>query len=105
MSGTGSLEEMEKELDELLALSHEAFVGKYAQEIDELLGLSREEIDAITPDITDLEIYDRLLSVVKIASKNNLSQAELTERIRALGDVAVSIVKKTKGLARYFSDL
>ncbi|KPJ86699.1 MAG: hypothetical protein AMS17_11290 [Spirochaetes bacterium DG_61] len=96
---------MERELDALLALSHQAFVGKYGREIDELLGLSREEIDEITPDLTDLEIYDRLLSVVKLASKNNISQAELGKRIRALGEVAVRIVKKTKGLYNLLGDI
>jgi hypothetical protein len=43
MPANGSIEDMEKELDDLLELSHQAFVGKYAEQIDELLGLSRAE--------------------------------------------------------------
>jgi hypothetical protein len=105
MPANGSIEDMEKELEELLELSHRAFVGRYAEQIDELLGLSRTEIANITPDLSDLEVYDRLVSVVKAASKNNLSQAELVERILALGDVAVRIARKTKSLAQLFDDL
>jgi len=99
MPNQASLEDMERELEEILKRNHDAFVGTYAEEINELLGLSRAEIDAITPGTTDLETYDQLISVVKEASRNNLSQAELSARIKALGDVAFNIAKKTIKLA------
>lgn len=89
-----------KDLKKDLSDGREAFEGEFADEIAELLGLSREEIDAITPDGTDLQEYDRLITVVKTASRHNLSQAELVTNIRKLGDVAVAIAKKTKGLAQ-----
>jgi hypothetical protein len=63
------------------------------------MGLSRAEIDSITPDATDLQIYDKLIAVVKLASKHNLSQAQLVDNIKALGDVAVAIAKKSVALA------
>jgi hypothetical protein len=75
-----------------------AFEGRYSQELNALLGLSREEIDAITPDASDLQEYDRLISVVRLASKHNLSQSQLVKNIRSLGDVAVAIAKKAKSL-------
>ena len=96
-----SLKDLEQELKEILRRNHEAFVGKYAKEIDELLGLSRAEIDAIVPGTTDLEVYDQLVTVVKEASRRNLSQAELKVRIETLGDIAITIAKKSTKLAKF----
>jgi hypothetical protein len=97
-----NLKDLELELREILRRNHEAFVGKYAKEIDELLGLSRAEIDAIVPGTTDLEVYDQLVTVVKEASRGNLSQAELRSRIETLGEIAIGIAKKSATLANLF---
>jgi len=97
-----SLKDLEQEFREILRKNHEAFVGKYAKEIDELLGLSRAEIDAIVPGTTDLEVYDQLMTIVKEASRRNLSQAELKTRIETLGDIAITIAKKSATLAKFF---
>lgn len=86
-----------------LATGRKAFEGKYAAQLKELMGLSRDDIDAITPDGTDLQEYDRLINVVKQASVNNLTQAQLRSNIRDLGTVAVSIAKKVAGLATLFA--
>jgi hypothetical protein len=88
-----------KDVKNDLRAGREAFEGEFADELNELMGLSREEIDAITPDATDLQEYDRLIAVVKQASRHNLSQAQLADNIRALGDVAVRIAKKSGKLA------
>jgi hypothetical protein len=88
-----------KDVKNDLKAGREAFEGEFAGELNELMGLSREEIDAITPDATDLQEYDRLIAVVKQASRHNLSQAQLADNIRALGDVAVRIAKKSGKLA------
>ncbi len=82
-----------------LKRSDEAFAGEYRQEIEGLLGLSRAEIDAITPGVSDLETYDRLLTVVKQASRVNLAQAQLKSRIEEMGDLAVRIARKVPRLA------
>ncbi|MDJ0819747.1 MAG: hypothetical protein QNJ58_26325 [Desulfobacterales bacterium] len=91
-------EELQKDLDELDGI----FNGTYKAELNELMGLSRAEIDQITPDITDLKKYEELITVVKKASKVNLSQALLRERIEKLGDVAVKIAKHVPSLAKLF---
>jgi len=88
-----------RDLKKDLKAGREAFEGEFSGELDELMGLSREEIDAITPDTTDLQEYDRLIAVVKQASRHNLSQAQLAANIKALGDVAVTIAKKSGRLA------
>lgn len=94
---------LDRELKAILKRNHEAFVGEYADEINALLGLSRSEIDAITPDTTDLETYDQLITVVKEASRQNLSQAQLVSRIKKLGDIAVTIAKKVPSLQTFLA--
>lgn len=94
-----SLADFERDLEEALKRSHEAFMGRYRDEVEALAGLSRDEIDEITPDATDLETYDKLMTVVKEASRKNLAQAELKARIEALGKTAIAIAKKVAGLA------
>lgn len=91
-----------KDLEQTLEKGREAFKGKYKEELNRLAGLSREEIDAVTPDTTDLEKYDELMAVVKEASRSNLEQAQLKELIEDLGDVAVRIAKKVPSLASLF---
>ena len=84
---------------ELFAEADAAFRGKYKKELNELVGLSKEEINSVTPGTTDLQVYSVLIKVVEQASKNNLSQAQLIENIKELGDVAVKIAKKAPLLA------
>ena len=92
---------MPNEFDDLFAEAEAAFDGEFKNELDSLLGLSKEEIDAVTPGTTDLKTYDVLIGVVKKASKNNISQAQLINNIRSLGDVAIEIAKKVPQLATY----
>jgi|TARA_B110000908_G_scaffold22806_1_gene25849 cob(I)alamin adenosyltransferase len=84
----------EERLKKRLADNRLAFIGIYKDEINALHGLSRAEIDEITPDSTDLEIYDQLIDIVKEASATNESQAALKEQILELGGIAVTIAKK-----------
>lgn len=91
-----------EELKKRLRMNRLAFKGKYREEINGLLGLSRGEIDQITPDTTDLETYDLLITVVKEASAANISEAELKDRILELGEIAVEIAKRVPGLAALF---
>ncbi len=88
-----------KNLQKDLEAGRKAFEGKYAAEINELMGLSRADIDAITPGGADLQVYDQLITVVKQASRDNLSEAQLAQNVKALGDIAVAIAKKSKKLA------
>lgn len=95
-------EEFKKKLKKKLEENRKAFKGKYSEQLNELLGLSKEEIDLITPDMTDLEIYANLISLVKEATKSNLKQAQLVKQITDLGEVAVQIAKKVPSLAALF---
>lgn len=93
-------EKIRLDLKAIIKKNNEAFRGEFDEEIKGLLGLSRAEIDAITPDVTDLATYAALIEVVKEASRKNVSQAELKARIGQLGDVAVEIAKKVPSLAK-----
>jgi hypothetical protein len=96
------LKGFKNDLDETIKRSRDSFDGKYKKELNELSGLSKEEIDSITPDITDMQKYDELIAVVKLASRTNLQQAELKNQILELGKIAVSIAKRVPSLAGIF---
>jgi DNA-binding transcriptional ArsR family regulator len=86
-------------LRKLAKKADESFNGEYKNELDALLGLSKDEIDFVTPDTVSSRTYSVLLKVVEEASRKNLTQAELVEDIKELGDVAVKIAKKIPKLA------
>ena len=80
-----------KEIDEELR-------GRHKKHLDALLGISRAEIDAITPDTTDIDTYNKLIVVVTEATRKNVAIADLRQTIREMGTVATDIAKKVPGL-------
>ena len=94
------IEEFKRMLREKTAENRKAFEGEYKDALNDLMGLSTADINIITPDTTDMEIYDQLITVVKEASRVNLSQAQLKQQIQALGDIALKIAKKVPSLAK-----
>lgn len=96
------LDAFETSLKAKLKEGRQAFKGKYKRELGKLEGLSREEINAITPDITDLKKYDELITVVKEASRVNLAQADLKRQIEKLGATAIQIAKEIPSFAKLF---
>ncbi len=92
------IEEYRKKLEERARVNREAFKGKYNEQLTALMGLSKEEIDKIIPGTTDLETYAQLISIVKEASADNIDQAELKNRIMALGEVGQEIIKRIPAL-------
>lgn len=95
-------EQRRERLRRLVKKADESFNGKYKDELNQLTGLSKEEIDSVTPDTEDSRTYSILLKVVEEASRKNLTQAELVEDIKELGDIAVKIAKKIPKLAQLF---
>ena len=67
-----------KEIDEELR-------GRHKKHLDALLGISRAEIDAITPDTTDIDTYNKLIVVVTEATRKNVGHADLRQTIREMG--------------------
>ena len=91
-------EEFRERLRQKTAENREAFEGQYKNELNALMGLSKEQIDAITPDLTDMQTYDELITVVKEASRTNIEQAQLKAKIQEMGTIAVKIAEKVPGL-------
>jgi predicted phage gp36 major capsid-like protein len=94
-----ALQQQQQELDAIMKSTRTAFQGAYAEQLNGLLGLSKEDLDAITPNVSNATEYAQLIEVVKQASAKNLSNAELKSRIEALGSTAVSIAKSVGSLA------
>ena len=80
------------EYNDLFNDANTAFDSEYKEELNKLKGLSEQEIAQISPSAK--KSYSELIKVIEDASRKNLSQAELIERIKKLGSVAVKIAKK-----------
>ena len=78
-----------------------ALNGQFSQIYKELRALTPEEIDDITPDATDQKEYERLIALVQEATVKNLEQAELINRVRALGEVGLKIARKVPTLTPF----
>ncbi|GEA20348.1 hypothetical protein [Vibrio harveyi] len=87
-----NLEELEKLLSDDFAAIEETFNGRYGAELTRLSGLSMSDLQKVHSEVTIVE-YEKLKAVVLRASQQNLSQAELKNRIQALGNTAVKIAK------------
>lgn len=85
---------MLEEIDQAAAKAQETLDGKFSKFYKKLRALDPADVEAITPDTNDEVEYERLLSLVQAATRENLSQAQLVSRIRALGATAVEIAKK-----------
>ena len=87
------------EMDAAADRAEAAMNGKFKEFYRGLRTLSPEEIDGVTPDTTDQKEYERLIGLVQAATQQNLAQAQLITRVKALGDVAVRIAKKVPSFA------
>ncbi|WP_070962731.1 hypothetical protein [Vibrio sonorensis] len=87
-----NLEDLEKLLSDDFAVIEETFNGRYGTELTRLSGLSISDLQQVHSEVNVVE-YEKLKAVVLRASQQNLSQAELKNRIQALGNTAVKIAK------------
>ncbi|GJL89847.1 MAG: hypothetical protein DHS20C03_35560 [Minwuia thermotolerans] len=89
----------QRRVNKARAETRAALDGQFGNHYRALRGLSESEIEAITPDRTDEEVYEVLMATVQEATRQNIEQAELVDRIKELGSVAVSIARKVPSLA------
>lgn len=92
-------EEMRRRMREAAERTKATLNGQFEDHFRGLRGLSKEEIEVITPDRTDEEIYEVLMETVQEATQQNIQQSELIDRVKELGSVAVAIAKKVPSLA------
>mgnify|MGYP000132605144 FL=1 len=89
--------------DDLFEEADAAFSGAYKNQLNDLMGLSKNEIEEASPNgLTEMSTYSKLIDVVKQASTDNISQADLITNIKTLGQTAVNIAKKVPTLAGLF---
>ncbi len=93
------LDAMFAEMERAADRAEATLQGRHAQTYKELRALSPEEIDAITPDVTDQKEYERLIALVQEATQQNLDQAALVSRVKALGTTVTNIARKLPSLA------
>lgn len=86
-------EEFDKAVQDALDRNKAALMGSYSKQIGDLLKLSDEQLNAIIPNVSRTDTYNNLISVVKEASRANVQQAELVNKISALGQDAVKLAK------------
>jgi len=86
-------DDFEKAVNEVLERNKTALMGKYSKELGSLLKLSDSQLSAIVPNRTRTATYNNLISVVNEASRANVQQADLQNKISALGKDAVNIAK------------
>jgi hypothetical protein len=76
-----------------------ALEGSLALHYKGIRSLDPETIADLTPDTADEAMYEQLMASVQEASARNESQAQLADRIRGLGSLAVEIARKVPSLA------
>jgi hypothetical protein len=99
MSTQDDLNAFDQQMDADFQKVDIAHAGPYADEVKSLLALSGQADSDGTVAVIAADDYSKLISLVEGASASNLSQAELKDRIVALGATAVSIAKNVQGLA------
>lgn len=97
----GELSDFAKQMENDFA-AVESSTGEYARAVRELVKLSEQANAAGMIAGVDEATYAQLVAAVEAASASNLSQAELKNRIVGLGEAAVGIAKRIKGLAAIF---
>src|SRR5215213_10114094 len=93
-------EQFTKEVDEALDRADASFSVDYAGALACLQGLAEQEVREICPEPTGIDTYNRVIAVVSEATRQNLAQAELVTRIRALGASAMRIAGRVPQLTR-----
>lgn len=95
------LTEFQKALRDSLKRNEEVFESSSENKkyLDDLLGLSTDEINSVVPNGTNSKTYADLISVVKEATRHNVSQAQLITSIKKLGTEAVTLAKQVSSLA------
>ena len=86
-------DDFDKAVQDALDRNKAALMGSYNKQIGDLLKLSDEQLSAIIPNVSKTETYNNLISVVKEASRANVQQADLENKISALGQDAVKLAK------------
>jgi len=92
----------ENRFDDMFIESDEALDCRYQCELDELTDLLKKELSRLTPNKTNETVYAALIALVAQASKENLDQTQLIDRIKEMGEIAIELAMKVPGFATLF---
>ena len=83
--------------DDLEKASQEAIEETDALLSDEYNSLkqaTKSDLNALRPKVNDPALYDKIIPIIAEATQNNLSLAELQQRLESLGAGAVKLGKE-----------
>jgi hypothetical protein len=83
--------------DDLEKASQEAIEETDALLSDEYNSLkqaTKSDLNALRPKVSDPALYDKIIPIIAEATQNNLSLAELQQRLESLGTGAVKLGKE-----------
>jgi hypothetical protein len=63
-------------------------------EYNTLKQATKSDLDALRPKVSDPATYDKLIPIINEATQNNLSLADLQQRLESLGAGAVKLGKE-----------
>ncbi len=69
-----------------------------SEELSALKSASQSDLVALRPKISDQETYDKLIAIVSEATQQNMSLAELKDRLQQVGKAGLAIAKEVAGL-------
>ena len=98
MSDYTDLDALFAEMDLAAERARLALEGSLANEYKGLRSLDPDTIKDITPDTADEAMYEHLMAIVQEASARNESQAQLSARIKDLGQIAIKIAERVPSL-------
>jgi hypothetical protein len=83
-------DDLEKASQEAIAET-DAFLS---DEYNTLKQATKSDLNALRPKVSDPALYDKIIPIIAEATQNNLSLAELQQRLESLGAGAVKLGKE-----------
>ena len=72
-----------------------------ADELDALKKATSTDFESVRPKITDSESYDKLITIVEEANRNNINVGTLKERIEKAGSAVVTVAKEASKFIKF----
>ncbi len=69
-----------------------------SEELSALKSATQTDFDALRPKVSDQVTYDKLIAVVSEATQQNISLAELKNRLQQLGKAGLTLAKEVAKL-------
>ncbi len=91
-------EKKKERLKKISRESREKADAALSEELQALKEATDTKLEELRPRVTDEATYDKLIAEVKEATARNESLAQLKERVKKLGPVALCVLKESRKL-------